>query len=303
MAFTKSAGYTNLPQGNFTPIIYSKSVLKFLRKASVAEDVTNTDYYGEISNFGDTVRIINEPTITVSDYSRGAQLVSQDLNDAQTTLTVDQAKAFQFQVDDIEAKQAHINWQTMATGAAAYALKDSYDTAILAFLNTSSTTNVMTADLTVANGGLDLGFGAGETSPLAVLSRLSRLLDEDNVPTDNRWVVAKPEFWEVMQDENSKLMGVDFTGDNSSILRNGRVCDGMIRGFKCYKSNNLPAATNATGVVLAGHRSAVATASQIAKTEVIRSTNSFADIVRGLHVYGRGLLRETCLAKTFYVID
>jgi hypothetical protein len=300
MAFPSSASYSNLAQGNFTPVIYSKNVLKYFRKSSVVEDITNTDYYGEIANFGDTVRIINEPSITVSDYRRGASLVNQDLIDDQQTLTIDQAKYFKFSVDDIEAKQAHINWETMATTSAAYALKDSYDTAILAYINTNCTTNVVGTD--AAPSTWDMGFGAGENSPLATLSRLARLLDEDNVPTDNRWVVANPAFWEVMQDENSKLMGVDFTGDNSSILRNGRVCDGLIRGFKCYKSNNMPSTTS-TGVVLAGHKSAIATASQIAKTEVLRSENTFADIVRGLHVYGRGVLRETALAKAFYTID
>jgi len=37
--------------------------------------------------------------------------------------------------------------------------------------------------------------------------------------------------------------------------------------------------------------SGVATASHIAKTEVIRDPDSFSDIVRGLHVFGRKVLR------------
>ena len=37
--------------------------------------------------------------------------------------------------------------------------------------------------------------------------------------------------------------------------------------------------------------SSVATASAIAKTEVVRDPNSFADIIRGLHVFGRKVLR------------
>ena len=39
----------------------AKKVQKFFRTASVVEDITNTDYAGEIENFGDTVRIIKEP--------------------------------------------------------------------------------------------------------------------------------------------------------------------------------------------------------------------------------------------------
>ena len=72
MAFDTSTGYANLPSGNFTPSIFSQKVLKFFRRASVAEDITNTDYAGEIENYGDTVNIIKEPTITVSAYQRGA---------------------------------------------------------------------------------------------------------------------------------------------------------------------------------------------------------------------------------------
>jgi len=45
----------------FLPKIYSKKVLNFFRKASVVEAITNTDYAGEISAFGDSVRIIKEP--------------------------------------------------------------------------------------------------------------------------------------------------------------------------------------------------------------------------------------------------
>ena len=69
--FGLAAGYQNLPQGNWVPAIYSQKVLKFFRRSSVAEAVTNTDYAGEIENFGDTVKIIKEPTVTVSSYSRG----------------------------------------------------------------------------------------------------------------------------------------------------------------------------------------------------------------------------------------
>src|SRR5258708_2717442 len=105
MAFTRAAGYGNLPNGVFTPVIYSQKVLKFFRKTSVVEDITNTDYFGEIENFGDTVNIILEPVITVTPYQRGSVVTPQDLVDQQTQLQVDHANSFAFKVDDIEAKQ------------------------------------------------------------------------------------------------------------------------------------------------------------------------------------------------------
>ena len=85
----------------FLPAVYSKQVLNFFRKASVAEAITNTDYSGEISAYGDSVRIIKEPTITVYQYERGANITQTKLTDQETTLVVDTANAFKFIVDDI----------------------------------------------------------------------------------------------------------------------------------------------------------------------------------------------------------
>ena len=86
----------------FLPSIYSKKVLNFFRKSSVVEAITNTDYAGEISAYGDSVKIIKEPTITVYDYTRGSDTTSTKLTDQEITLVVDSAKALKFIVDDIE---------------------------------------------------------------------------------------------------------------------------------------------------------------------------------------------------------
>ena len=186
-------------------------------------------------------------------------------------------------------------------------MKNSYDTAILSYISSQATSTGTygtdaAAGTTPSTDSIDLGYGSGEVSPLNVMSRLSRLLDDQDVPEENRWFVAPPAFWEVMADENSKLMGVDFTGDSSSKMRNGRVTDGLIRGFECYKTNNMTAGTTAQ-VALAGHMSSTATVSQIAKTEALRSTEFFGDVIRGLHLYGRKTLRTESIAKTFYLID
>lgn len=191
----------------------------------------------------------------------------------------------------------------LATSSAAYALKDSFDTAILLFMrDVAPSANTYGAD--TSGNSRDVGFSAGEESPLSVMNRLSRLLDDQSVPTDNRWFVAKPLFWEQMMDENSKLMGVDFTGDSASILRNGRVTNGLIRNFKVYSSNNMPQSSSQSfELAYAGHMSAIATASQIAKTEVLRDPDTFADVVRGLHVYGRKALRTVAIAQAYYSVD
>ena len=61
MAFNTASGYGNLPNGNFSSVIYSKKVQLAFRKSTVVGDITNADYFGEITAQGDTVRIIKEP--------------------------------------------------------------------------------------------------------------------------------------------------------------------------------------------------------------------------------------------------
>ena len=102
MAFATAAGYGNLPNGNFSPVIYSKQVQLAFRKASIVEAITNSDYFGEIANMGDSVKIIKEPEITVKSYARGTTITPQDLDDEDFSLTVDKANYFAFKVDDIE---------------------------------------------------------------------------------------------------------------------------------------------------------------------------------------------------------
>jgi hypothetical protein len=145
-------------------------------------------------------------------------------------------------------------------------------------------------------------------SPLMVISRMGRLLDQQNVDTQGRWLVIDPVFIELLKDEDSRLLNSDFGGAG---LQNGLVINNL-HGFTVYTSNNLPSvgtgpATTGSanqnsnfGVIVAGHSSAVATAEQINKTETYRDPDSFADIVRGMHLYGRKILRPEAIVTAKY---
>src|SRR5210317_2164501 len=135
MAFASAGGYTNLPNGNFSSVIYSKKVQLAFRKSTVVGDITNSDYFGEIANQGDTVRIIKEPEISVSAYLRGTTIAPQDLTDNDFSLVVDQANYFAFKVDDIEEAHSHVNFQSLASDRAAYRLADQYDQEVLGYLS------------------------------------------------------------------------------------------------------------------------------------------------------------------------
>jgi len=305
------AGQTN---SYFLPAVYSKKVLNFFRKSSVVEGITNTDYAGEITAFGDTVRIIKEPEITVYQYERGADVTATKLTDQEINLVVDTANAFKFIVDDIETSMSHVNFKEVASSSAAYALRDAYDQGVLVSMfsgvSASSPNHILGSDNATdlaggtfdGTGNLDIGFASGEHDPIDVLSHMARLLDESNVPEEGRWFLANPEFYEQLVQTSSKLMSVDFNAGQGSI-RNGLVSSGKLRGFDMYKTNNIAATTNAAGKCIAGHMSSTCTAQTIVNTEVIRDPDSFGDIVRGLHVYGAKVLRPEALVSAFYGID
>jgi hypothetical protein len=301
MAFGSAGGYGNLPSGNFTPQIFSQKVQKFFRRASVVEDITNTDYAGEIENFGDTVKIIKEPTITVQDYARGTAVSTQDLADDQITLIVDQGSYFAFKVDDIEERQSHVNFEALATSSGAYSLKKNYDFNVLKYIYDNASTSA-------GNTGTDASPVTGTTNSntLAdIVSAAKSVLDQNDVPEENRWLVAAPKFFQQLRKADAKLVDQSVMMDGgASQIRNGRMTDRPLFGFNMYMSNAIVnggagaaasktfSSTNSGEYIfLYGHMSSVATANHIAKTELIRDPDSFADIVRGLHVFGRKVLR------------
>lgn len=353
MAFQTAAGYGNLPQGNFSPVIYAKKAQLAFRKSSVVQAITNTDYFGEIASFGDSVKVIKEPEVSVKSYARGTQVTAQDLDDSDFTLVIDQANYFAFKMDDIEAAHSHVNFMTMATDRAGYRLKDQFDTDVLGYLSgykqaavgdvASAVNTTVNGTKAVATAGSDellstmklikgsfanittgsagdhsipvtprlpgaTALPTDRVSPLMLIARMGRLLDSQNVDTNGRWLVLDPIFIEMLKDEDSRMLNADFGGSG---LQNGLVINNL-HGFKVYASNNLPkvgtgAGTAGTanqntnyGVIVGGHDSAVASAEQINKTETYRDPDSFADIVRGMHLYGRKILRPEALVTAKY---
>jgi hypothetical protein len=347
MTFQAASGWTNLPNGKWSPVIYSKKVQKTFRKKSVVQAITNSDYFGEIANMGDSVKIIKEPEITVVPYARGAKIVPQDLTDSDFTLVVDQATYWSFKVDDIEESQSHINWEDLARNRGAYRMADAFDREVLGYMagyqEATPGSGTWTARTTypgtlawsdagndeyisihqltysafatggTASNSIPLGVsGTYSATPLQLLARFDRLLNEQNVDSDNRWAVVDPIFVELLGDENSKYLNRDQNPGGGPGLNqsNGVLFNGeKVRGFTLHLSNNVPSfgtgpstlstSGSATdyGVVVAGHKSAVATAENLAKSESLRSADTFGDIFRAMHVYGRKILRPEALIR------
>jgi len=149
---------------------------------------------------------------------------------------------------------------------------------------------------------------ATTVSPLTVVARMARQMDTASVDSRGRWLVVDPVFIEMLKDEDSRLLNADFGGSG---LQNGLVMNNL-HGFRVYVTNSLPAkgtgaGTSGTtaqdanyGVIVAGQEEAVASAEQINKVENYRDPDSFADIVRGMHLYGRKILRPEALVSAVY---
>ena len=272
---------------NFIPEVWSARLLENLQKALVfgQEGVVNRDYEGEIQQSGDTVRINAIGEITVGTYTKNTNISAPEtLSDAQVTLLINQAKYFNFQIDDVDKAQQKPKVMDAAMREAAYALAD-------------------TADQYIA--GLYTGVAAGntigdDTTPIVptasnayeYLVDLGVLLDEDNVPNMGRWVVVPPWFYGLLLKDDRFVK----TGSPSAdaTLRNGQV--GEAAGFTVLKSNNVPNTSGAKYKIVAGHPIAISYAEQINSVEAYRPEARFADAVKGLHLYGAKLVRSAAIA-------
>jgi hypothetical protein len=274
---------------NFVPDIWSAQIQVALRKKAVAGNLVNRDYQGEISRMGDSVKITSINDVTIGDYTAHSDITWEDIDDATRTLLINQAKYFAFELDDIEAAQAVNGGAVMAQAIdnATYQLRDTSDAFLFTTMNTAAQGT--------AN---DLGTVAIHTDEQALYEAfvdLAVTLDVDNVPEEGRWAVVSPAL-------HGRLLKLDTfikPGDDAApaARRNGFI--GSIAGLELYKSNNLPAVTDAAatgGIAIAGHGIATTFAEQITSVEAVRRENRFADGVKGLHLYGAAVTRPTALA-------
>jgi N4-gp56 family major capsid protein len=275
---------------NFVPDLWTAKILVALRKNTVAGALVNRDYEGEIRRQGDSVKITSINDVTIGTYTVHTDITVEDIDDATRSLLIDQAKYFAVELDDVERAQAVNGGGALAQAVdnASYQLASTADAFLLDLMN----------DAAEATGN-DLGTVAVHTTTRNLYDAfvdLSVKLDEANVPDEGRFVVISP----AVHGRLLKLTEFISAGDaaGSATRANGRV--GEVAGLQVYKSNNLPAVTDAAatgGLAVAGYRGATTFAEQIVSVEAARMEKRFADMVKGLHVYGGKVVRPTAVAK------
>ena len=260
---------------SFIPELWNARLLYALEKAHVAANLVNRNYEGEIRQQGDTVHINSIGAVTVDDYTRNTDIDDPEvLTTTDQTLTIDQAKYFNFQIDDVDAAQVAGDMMDTAMQRAAYALNDAAD----AFL------------LQTIAAGVDTNNKIGSSAAIALTAEniyenivaLKTKLDKANVPTTGRYIVVPPEIHALLLLDDRFVKASDGGTANDTLL-NGEV--GRVAGFTVYMSNNVKFTADHWEIP-ASVQTSTTYAEQIVSTEAYRMEKRFADAVKGLHVYG-----------------
>lgn len=255
---------------NFIPTVWSENLLTALDKQYIGVANCNRDYEGEIKNKGSVVKICGVGDISVSDYTKDTDMSSpQALSDTVSELNIDQAKFFNFQIDDIDKAQCTPKLMEAAMRSAASAMANEADKYVYS-LYTDAGTNVFHED--IENGEL-----------LNSIIAARQMLYEHNV-TDNNDVVLEvsPKVASVILKEKLALT------NSAEAFENGYI--GSIAGCKVYVSNNVAKVIDDIGDVyykcIMRTTRAIAFAEQLSEIDAYRPEKRFADAVKGLHLYG-----------------
>lgn len=294
---------------SFIPQLWAGELLVALKKAHVYVSLCNRDYEGEIKAMGDTVKINGIGDITVSSYTKDTDISTpQALTDAQVMLIINQAKYFNFAVDDVDAAQQYPKVMSEAMDRAGYQLADQEDSFVAGLYTEALAAVGSSGSPIIPAAGIDTNTG---TTMFDYIVKLGTALTQQNVPMSGRWCVLAPWMVEML------LQSVRFTSFNTADARasilSGKLdasggamsADyyvGRINSMDVYQSNNAPHLTGTVGaagsvdVVLSGHSMGITFAEGVNKTEAYRPPYRFADAVKGLLLYGAKVTRPYALA-------
>jgi len=283
---------------NFIPELWDAAIqVPFEKELVYAQPkVVNTKYEGQIKEMGDTVHVSSVAPPTISSYLKTADLVTQDLTDSETAMVIDQGDYFSFRVNDVDKVQAAGDFESPATQLAGIGLKDKVDTFVGKLFYAGAHASNKLGRVTVVDGRPDQAT-TGQQDAYNVLVKLNEKLNKQSVPSNGRYVVVDATFLScLLRDE--RFIHADKLGAAGPLL-NGQV--GRAAGFDILVSNNVPVVggggADATDLVIAaGISDAVSFANQINSVEALREQARFADIVRGLNIYGAKVFRPEGIA-------
>jgi len=310
--------------GTFIPSVWSAKLNAKFYAASVFGEISNTDWEGDIASMGDKVTINTVPDMTVMDYVAGVPLTYQAPATTALELLIDKGKYFAFQVNDVLEYQSKPNMLDTFAADGAEQMRIAMDSTII--YNTWAQGAAANKGATAGKNSLSYNLGT-DAAPIVLtpalalqkILEMASVLDEQNIPESDRWLVIDPYTRSMLMQSN--LSQAQFMGDSTSTVRNGKI--GTIDRFTVYVSNQLPRGaasaapwvsgdgsentiTSAVGgakrrALVAGHKSAITFASQITKMETVRNPADFGDYIRSLNVYGYKVVKPEGLAVAVVV--
>ena len=256
---------------NFISTVWSENLYQALDKQYVAVANCCRDYEGDIREKGSAVKICGLEPVVISDYEKNVDLMPPSvLSDNARELVIDQAKYFNFIIDDVDRAQSSPKLMDMAIKNAANALANEADK------------HVFSLYLDAANM-VATGQPATKDNILDMLLRARTLLSASNVANVEDIVYeVSPAVAELIMKAK-----IDLGNNSSDVLEAG--CIGNIAGCKIYVSNNIVTMDEADGTsykCLARTKRSIAFAEQLSEIEAYRPENRFGDAVKGLHLYG-----------------
>jgi len=284
--------------------VWSSKLNKKYYKRTVLTAITNTTYEGEIKKQGDKVYIRTIADVTVFDHQKGMTLPKQRPESPDVEMLIDKGKGWNILLDDVDKVQSDIDLLNKFTDDAAKQINISVDASVLGAVyadadgdNCGSTAGLITNAYDLGSSGSPIQVTA--TNIIDYIVMCGGVLDEQNVPDEDRWMVIPS--WMAVLLKSSDLKDASMTGDPKSVIRSGLL--GMIDRFVIYQSNSVGNTTDSTGFksyyVLFGSKDAISFANQFTKTESLRSSDSFDTIVRGLMVYGYKTIKPEALGYMY----
>ena len=255
---------------NFIPTIWSENLSTALDKQYVAVAHCNRDYEGEIKNKGSVVKICGVGNIDVNDYTKYTDMSNpQALSDTVQELNIDQAKYFNFQIDDIDRTQCTPKLMDAAMKIAASSIANKADQYIYSMADQAAT--LVSCD----------NLSSGEILNKIIYAR--QKLYENNVSDmENVVLEVSPAVASEILKEKLALPFCD-----NSVAETGYL--GSFAGCKIYVSNNIKKELTDNTVYyscLMRTTRAIAYAEQLSEIDAYRPEKRFADAVKGLHLYG-----------------
>ena len=275
------------------PVIFAATLLEEIKNLLVFGKIASKNYVGEIKEKGDRIKLKGYGDVTINDYYPGDAtwdaanpngITYQEVEAAAIFLDIDHAKDYAIKLHDITELQSDPDARASYAKKAAYGLEAEVDKYIAGLYTQSAK-------------GTYVRKHAAMTTTL-ITSYIGELWDNlSGVNVERKWITIPP--WVALK---LLLAGIIHAEDLKGELKNGFI--GRILQFDMFMSNNCPALTPATAgykrnIITAGSYEAIAFADQMIEAESLRSQGYFADLIRGLHVWGARVIKP----KELFYLD